>query len=923
MRSQNDDVVRKVVGVVTLGGRSGRAGLARRMVVAVLGCAAVVVSSVPAVAAVPAPSAAAAPADPAGYVNPMIGTGVGGQNVGSVNLFPGPAAPSGMLQWSPDTAPAGEVDPAGYLYSDSDISGFSLTHLSGAGCKLFRDFEFLPTTKPVTTSPGTGWSPYSGLQSGWAPYIAPISHSQETAEAGYYSVNLQNPAGDIGVQLTAAPRAALGRFTFPPGQPATMLIDTSHSYGDDGGSSFQVVSPNTVVGSDTGGHFCGHPNWPTNPAPLFAVHFAVTFDHPFSSYGTWQGGTAMPGSASVSGKGAGGWVSFDTSSSPVVTAKVAISYVSVDGAEANMSSATSGFSTMQAQTYDAWNRALSKIGVSGGTPAEETTFYTALYHALLDPSVFSDANGQYMGFDSKVHTVPPGHEQYTNFSGWDIYRSEVPLLALLAPGRTSDMMQSLVNDAEQGGWLPKWPTANLYTGMMGGDSADPVIADAHAFGARDFDVKSALAYMLKDASVTSAPIADAWQVPRLSYMQPAAWGDYLNKGYVPSGSDAPFGSALTEEFALDDFAIAQFAAAGRDAPVQAAFMRRAQNWQNVFDPGSGYMQPRGPGALPPPADPATQRKGFEEGDAAQYTWMVPQNFAGLFTALGGKAKAASELDSFFTQLNAGSSAPYDWAGNEVTLDAPWAYDYLGQPWKTQQTVRDIITQLYSPTPGGEPGNDDLGAMSSWYVWAALGMYPETPGTATLALGSPLFPHAVIHLANGKDITINATGAAANAPYVQDLQLDGQQWPKNYLSSGQYSHGATLTYDLAATPDNSRGTGPEASPPSYTAGEASAIGFTSPWGGAVVAAGQSASLRVGAQSEVSRPLTLSWSATAPSGIQVTPSPGTLTLKPDGQATMPASVSVASTVPSGIYPIHFSFTGSGGRQVTSADLELEVP
>jgi hypothetical protein len=458
--------------------------------------------------------------------------------------------------------------------------------------------------------------------------------------------------------------------------------------------------------------------------------------------------------------------------------------------------------------------------------------------------------------------------------------------------------------------------------MMGGDAADPMIADAYAFGAQDFDLNTALQYMLKGANDTTSAWGQGVYSPRESYISQPEWGDYLRQGYVRSGTDAPFGTALTEEFSLADFAISQFAPAAGDPSIQSTYLARGQNWQNVFDPGSGYVQPRGPGALPLTSDPSTQTEGMEEGDAAQYTWMVPQNFAGLFAALGGERAAASRLDQFFTQLNAGSTAPYDWQGNEVTLDSPWAYDYLGQPWKTQKTVRDIITQLYSPTPGGEPGNDDLGAMSSWYVWAALGIYPETPGTGTLALGSPLFPTAVIHLANGKDITINAPNAAAGAPYVQGLQINGQDWPKNYLSPGQYNHGVTLDYDLATTPSTSRGTGPEADPPSYTSGEAPAIGFTSPWGAAVVSPGQSQTVHVGAQSEVQQPQTLTWSATALPGIQLTPSTGTLTLNPGAQATQPATISAPAGTPNGTYPVHITFTGNAGRQVSSTDVEVQV-
>ncbi|HEY3716492.1 MAG TPA: GH92 family glycosyl hydrolase [Jatrophihabitantaceae bacterium] len=851
--------------------------------------------------------AAAAPppvTDPAAYVDPLIGTGVGGAVVGPVDTFPGPDAPFGMVQWGPDTGPGAPSHAAsGYYYPDTTINGFSLTRLSGVGCNVFQDFEFLPTNKPVTGSPGSTWSSYTSS----------FSHDSESAKAGYYGVTLADSG--IRTELTATTRAALGRFTYPGSGNSTMLINASHGYGNTT-SSLQVVSPDTVVGSATGGKFCAH------PTQLYTVHFAITFDHAFSSFGTWLGGTATPGSSSVSGAKSGGWVSFDTSAAPVVHAKVAISYVSVDGARTNLAASGSDFDTARAQTYAQWNDLLGKMRVSGGTDGERTTFYTALYHSLLDPSVFSDADGRYMGFDFKVHTLRPGHVQYTNFSGWDTYRSQVALSALLEPDETSDMMQSLVNDAEQGGWLPKWPTANVYTGMMGGDAADPIIATAYAFGARDFDVQAALKYMIKGANDTTSPLGQGWYGPRLStYIQPAAWNAYLTKNYVPTSADSSaVGTTLTQEFSLDDFAIAQFAGQIGQGQLQDTYMRRAQNWQNVFDPSSGYTQPRGSFSS---GDPATQQSGFEEGDAAQYTWMVPQNLGGLFTAIGGTDVAISRLDQFFTQLNAGPTEPNYWAGNEANLNAPWAYDYAGAPYKTQKVVRDIITQLYGPTPDGEPGNDDLGAMSSWYVWAAVGLYPQTPGVAQLVTGSPLFPQVTISLPHGRELRIDAPNASAGAPYVHSLTLGGKPWNNTWLPASAVNSGGTLNFALSDTPDPSWGVGRGAAPHSYRQGEAPAIGFAAPWGGIIAGDGQSRSVRVGAQSTVGQRSTVTWSVNAPAGIHVTPSSGTLTLPPGQQATVPVTVSVDADVPDGDYLVHFDFADARGHPVSSADMDVSLP
>jgi predicted alpha-1,2-mannosidase len=878
------------------------AGTARRLAVSLVG--AVLVFGAGSAGTVAQAAAGPPPvSDPAAHVDPMIGTGVGGQYVGPVDTFPGPDAPFGMIQWGPDTGPNGpSKTAAGYYHDDSAVNGFSLTRLNGVGCNIFQDFEFLPTTKPVTGSPGTNWSSYTSA----------FSHDTEVAKPGYYGVTLSDSG--VRAELTASTRTALGRFTYPSSGLATMLLDTSHGHGNNG-SSFQVVGPDTLVGTATGGLFCAH------PTQLYTIHFAVTFDHPFSSYGTWQGGTTSAGAASVSGAHSGGWVSFDPSASPVVNAKVAISYVSVDGAKKNLASNNSGFDSTRAATYAAWKNLLGKVGVAGGTSDEQTTFYTALYHSLLDPSLFNDVDGRYEGFDNKVHSVAPGHAQYTNFSGWDIYRSQVPLMALLAPKETSDMMQSLVNDAEQGGWLPKWPTANVYTAMMGGDSADPIIATAYAYDARDFDVKSALRYMVKGADDTTSPLGQGWFNPRItSYVSAGAADDYLKKGYVPTapGSSA-VGTSLTQEYALDDFAIAQFAAAIGDSGTSHTFTPRAQNWQNVFDPASGYAQPRGGFST---GDAAGKQTGFEEGNAAQYTWMVPQNISGLSAAMGGNAATVSKLDSFFTQLNAGPAAPNEWAGNEVTFGAPWTYDYLGAPWKTQKVVRDIATQLYGPTPGGEPGNDDLGAQSSWYVWAALGLYPQTSGVPQLVTASPLFPQITVALPGGRELSVKAPNASAGTPYVHALSVDGHSWNKTWLPASVISSGGTLDFTLSDSPDTSWGVGPGAAPHSSTQGEAAAIGFASPSGGIIATRGQSRSLSVGAQSVVGQPTTLKWTATAPVGITVTPSSGTLILAPGHQATQPVTVTVGSDVTDGDHLMHYDFTDLAGHHVSSADQDVAL-
>ena len=430
-----------------------------------------------------------------------------------------------------------------------------------------------------------------------------------------------------------------------------------------------------------------------------------------------------------------------------------------------------------------------------------------------------------------MHRTAPGTVQYANFSGWDIYRSEIPLLAMVAPQQTSQMMTSLLNDQAQGGWFPKWGFANDYTDVMNGDAADPMLAEAYAFGAHDFDLRAALAAMVKGATVvpSTAQLGQGW------YAERPQLADYQSLGYVPnvtqsSLSPVPNGASETLEYAASDFAIAQVAQTLGQSATYQQFLARSQNWTNVFNVDSGYIQPRDASGQFPDGDPTTTgmgsfgQSGFQEGDAAQYTWMVPQNVQGLITALGGPQAATSRLDKFFTYLQAGPDLPYEWAGNEPAFGVPWLYDYLGQPGKTTDVVHRLLDTVYADSPGGEPGNDDLGAMSSWFVWASLGMFPETPGAPVLTLNAPLFPRVRMNLAGGRHVDIVAPGAS-DTSYIQGLTVNGKPSAAPWLPSGLVT-GSTdghagqptsLVYTLGATPSASWGTAAADTPPSYPAG----------------------------------------------------------------------------------------------------------
>ena len=551
--------------------------------------------------------------------------------------------------------------------------------------------------------------------------------------------------------------------------------------------------------------------------------------------------------ASASGLQSGAWATFDTTKQSQVTMKVGISYVSQADAAANLAAEDPGWSVAHVaqSTYSQWNQLLDRVKIGGGTTAQQTEFYTALYHAMLEPSIFSDANGEYLGYDNKVHRTSHGQVQYANFSGWDIYRTEIPLLAVVAPEQTSQMVTSLLNDEAQGGWLPKWGFANDYTQVMNGDAADPIITEAYVFGARDFDTKAALAAMIKGAST----VQTSGDLGQGSYTERPQLSDYLADGYVPNTQESDLspednGASETLEYASADFAIAQLAGDLGQSGTAKTYLQRSQNWTNLFNVDTGYVQPRDGSGQFPEFDPTTDgmgsfgQSGFQEGDAAQYTWMVPQNLQGLITAMGGDSAAVSRLDTFFQQLNAGPNLPYEWAGNEPSFGTPWIYDYAGVPYKSEAVVHQLLDTVYADSPGGEPGNDDLGAMSSWFIWSSLGLFPETPGTSVLALGAPIFPAAQISLPNGHRLQISAPGASTST-YVRGLKVDGSAWSQVWLpgaaltgvgSANDEGYGASthaqgglrsgtteLDFTMTGTADQKWGAAAADSPPSYPAG----------------------------------------------------------------------------------------------------------
>lgn len=762
---------------------------------------------------------------PADEVNPLIGSRHGG------NTYPGAVVPFGMLQWSPENTRGKHVrtaSPSGYLYDAPRIRGFSLTHLSGAGCAgASGDVPFMPVTAAVTTSPSADVTD--------AIYASDFSHDKEHATAGAYRVELAN---GVQVDLAAATRSGLGSFTFPSGHPANLLVRASDS--EVGSSDANVAvdgAARTISGSVTSGNFCGYLA-KADQRSYYTMYFVAQFDQPFTSTGAWHDGDVQQGKPTAqggtgydakgfpaAGKGSGVWVGFDPAKGPVHV-RVGISYVSLDNAKANLAAeipANASVQQVQAKARESWNAALGTIDVTGGTADQRTTFYTALYHSLLHPNVFSDVNGEYRGFDQQVHRVEGKQRvQYANFSGWDIYRSQLQLLTWLYPDVGSDIAQSLFNQARQndGEW-DRWTHNNGGTHVMSGDPAVPALAAIDAFGGHEFDLRGAYDSLVKAATVPTAhDLSDDGCNVECVGQRPSL-DQWLKLHYIATQSHAWGGAAETLEDVTADFALAQLAARVGDKEGERVFLTRAGYWRNLFNakaaPDGGYIQNRNADGSWPAFKPDSD-DGFVEGSAAVYLWMVPFDVRGLFEQMGGVAKATARLDRFFHDDKGqwaltGAGPLHAELDNEPSVGTPWLYAFVGQPSKTQEAVRIVVNTLWKNTPEGIPGNDDLGEMSSWYVWSALGMYPAIPGRAELILGSPLFTHAVVHRAQG-DVVIAAPAAGTQSPYVQALTVNGQSHDSPWLPASFAEHGGQLQFTLGTKPNTAWGSSIAKAPPSF-------------------------------------------------------------------------------------------------------------
>ena len=602
-------------------------------------------------------------------VNTLIGTkGVG---LTSGYLYPGATYPYGMVQFTPS-----------YF---SKRSGFVINQLSGGGCEHMGNFPTFPVKGKLKMSPDNILN-YR------------INISEEKGHAGYYEAMVQE---DIKAKLTVTERTGMASYEYPADQQyGTVIIGGGISATPIEQAAIVITAPNKCEGYAEGGNFCGL-------RTPYKVYFVAEFDTDALESGTWKRDELKPNTTFAEGEYSGVYFTFDVNKKKNIQYKIGVSYVSVENARENLKAENTGwdFLQIQNQAESKWNHYLGKIEVEGTNLDRTTQFYTHLYRSFIHPNVCSDVNGEYMGADFKVHKSRSKH--YTSFSNWDTYRTQIQLLSILDPEVVSDIVISHQLFAEEaGGAFPRWVMANIETGVMQGDPTPILISNAYAFGARNYDPKPIFKTMRKGAEEPGAMSQEVEARPGLK--------QYLDKGY--------YNASIQLEYTSADFAIAQFALhAVGDEFASWRYFHFARSWKNLYNPETGWLQSRNPDGSWKPLT-----EDFRESTYKNYFWMVPYDIAGLIEIIGGKAAAEKRLDEFFTRLDAGYNDAWFASGNEPSFHIPWIYNWVGTPYKAQEIINRVLNEQYSSKIDGLPGNDDLGTMGAWYVFACIGLYPEIP-----------------------------------------------------------------------------------------------------------------------------------------------------------------------------------------------------
>ncbi|WP_020595914.1 GH92 family glycosyl hydrolase [Spirosoma panaciterrae] len=734
------------------------------------------------------------------YVHPLIGT----EKMG--HTFPGATVPFGAVQLSPDSDTLsyefngkynGDVYRycAGYKYEDRTIVGFSHTHFSGTGHSDLGDFLIMPTQGPLQLNPGVASNPNTG-------YRSAFSHANEVAEAGYYKVKLDDH--NILAELTASNRVGFHRYTFPKSDQSHIILDLTHgiyNYDDKVVWTFvRVVNDTLITGyRQTNG-------W----ARTRTVYFALSFSKPIKSYGRqsldkpqvykgfWGKFDQNHNFPEIAGKRIRMYFDFDTQEGETIKLKMALSPVSQENALANMRAEVPhwDFERVKSDAQAAWNRELNKIQINA-SETDKVNFYTSLYHAFVNPTTYMDVNGQYKGLDQDVHQAN-GFTNYTTFSLWDTYRALHPFFNLIQPARNNDMVQSMMKHYEQStlNMLPIWSHYANDNWCMSGYHSVSVLADAIIKGVYKGDAQKAL-----DACIATS-----------THRSYEGIGEYMDKGYVPASASSNSVSH-TLEYAYDDWCIAQLARKLNRQDVYETYRKRSENWKNVYDKSINFMRPRlADGSFKQGFDVlSTHGQGFIEGNSWNFSFFVPQDPVTLVDYMGGPRKFAARLDTLFSMnlpdkffaetediTREGIIGGYI-HGNEPAHHVAYLYNWAGQPWKTQERIRMILTMQYKPTPDGLGGNDDCGQMSAWYMFSSMGFYPVAPGSEAYALGSPSVKSAKLQLENGQTFTVEAINQGDKNVYVQKVLLNGKLLSQPVITHSDILKGGKLTFYMSAKP----------------------------------------------------------------------------------------------------------------------------
>lgn len=705
--------------------------------------------------------------------------------------LPAVLEPNGMNFWTPQTRDTERKCIAPYYYQDSLIQGFRNSHWIVGGCTQdYGSMTLMPTFGDLKCQPHKRASYFS--------------HNKETATPSYYSVHLQNY--DIDAEMTGRSRSAIFRFTY-----------------NQQGKGYLIVNPNSdeaegyieidTIAKEIRGYNPVHriyQGWGESAG--YSGYFVVKYDKEINGFGTFKGDSIYPNQSSISReKEIGAYISFDVKAKEQVLIKAASSFTNIEGVTRNIQSEIPhwNFDKVRSELSAIWEKRLALINIETDEPDAKEKFYGAFYRASFLPRTFSDVDGSFPTFSKgePIQKITEGRIYYEDYSMWDTYRSLHPMINILTPTKAGDMMQSLVEKYNQGGWLPIFPCWNSYTAAMIGDHAVSVLGDAYVKGIHNFDINKAYEAMRKNAFESPATYEEY-----KNGMGRRALQSYLQYGYIPLEDSVPDAFHTKEqvsrtlEYAYDDFVVAQIAKKLDKKGDYETLMKRSLNYMNVIDPSTGYAQGRyANGEFLKENNAFHFTKFITEGAPCHYTWYVPHDVYGLMNSMGGKDKYTAKLDSMFSENRY-------WHGNEPCHQVAFMFNYAGQPWKTQREVRHIMETEYLNQPGGLSGNDDAGQMSSWYMFAAMGFYPVCPGTPAYMLASPSFPRMSISLENGKTFTIIAHNASAKNIYIQSAKLNNKPYNKNYFTHEDIMSGGTFEFIMGSEPNTTWGASAESCPP---------------------------------------------------------------------------------------------------------------